>query len=210
LGTESAPPAPTPIRLTAVVGRVASLLTTIAMAESAGASGVKVTVSVCDAPGARLNEPGVTEKTDVREGGAISICTLPARLPFPEFLMVKFLLLDWPMPVVPRFSEAGKVIFAPDTTGVGVGMGVWPAVAVGVEVDIAVEVAVPVDAGVAVSVADGIAVGVAGVVAILVGVGVIGVVALAVGVGVAPGDPLTSNTACAIITGLLAAVALAR
>lgn len=93
--TESFPGSPLPFNVTAMVGRLASLLTIVAVAVSIMPLGVKVMVSVCSFPGSTLKEPGVTLKTEADDGGLM--VKFPIRFPlvlFPEFLIVKFLVDD--------------------------------------------------------------------------------------------------------------------
>jgi hypothetical protein len=174
--TESFPAAPLPFNVTPIVGRVESLVEIIAAAESIGPSGVKTTVSACDCPGARLKEPGVTVKTEARDGGLITTWMVPTRFPFPEFLMLKVWVVDCPRPTALMFTAPGAATVAPLGTGVGVRVGIG----VGVAVAAAVEVAVTVGVIVAVAVAVGVGVGLG----LTVGVAVVVVVGVAVGVAV--------------------------
>src|SRR5579864_5225559 len=68
-GTDSLPASPTPLTTMPIVGSVGSLLPISTDPESLSASGLNVTVSYCELPGAMLKVGGFTLNTDAPAGG---------------------------------------------------------------------------------------------------------------------------------------------
>jgi hypothetical protein len=87
---------------------------------------------------------GLIANGGVVEREPLSRVRLPTRFPFPEFLMLKVLLDDRPMPTDPSTTLAGITIFAPVGSGVGVGVGIRDGVEVAVSVAVVVGFAVAV------------------------------------------------------------------